>query len=486
MVGRIQGSNAGGHGRAGFELTYFEGRNAGAPTMSFTFPLQCRIGILLILLGGSGFAATLLQDVRLIDGTGRTPLEHADVLFDGDRIVAAGRHHSFSTPPGTSIIECTSMSVLPGLISDHSHLGQVDGITARSSNMTRENILRQLVQYEAYGVTTVMSLGLNLDVFYELQPQVHDASLPGADMFGADRGFGALQGAPPGGMGISDEQVYRPATPDAARAAVREAAQRHPTLLKLWLDDFHGTLPAKMSPEVYAAIIDEAHRLNLRVAAHVYYLEDAKQLVRAGIDVLAHGIRDRPVDSDFIRMLKERGVWYIPTLNLDETFYLFAERPELLKQPIVSHALQPALAAQLSDPVWRQTALSDHQKIEVENEALRINMQNLKALYDAGVKIGFGTDSGATPLRVAGFAEHRETQLLVAAGLSPLQTITLATKNAAGLLLLDDRGLIAPGKQADLLLVRGNPSRDIADLDAVQAVWRHGQRSEHIIENLSP
>ena len=279
-------------------------------------------------MGSGGRARNLLQDVRIIDGSGKVPIEHADLLFDHDRILRIGAHGSLATAPDTDKIDCSGMSVLPGLISDHSHLGQTDGTTARSDNMTRANILRQLVQYEAYGITTVTSLGLNTEVFYELQPSLHDGSLPGADMFGADRGFGAVHGGPPSEMGISDQQVYRPSTPQEGRAAVRQSVRRHPTLLKLWLDDFHGNEPAKIAPAIYQAIINEAHRLRVRVAAHVYYLDDAKDLVRAGIDVLAHGVRDRPVDAEFVQMLTHGAVWYIPTLDLDESFYLFAEQPQ--------------------------------------------------------------------------------------------------------------------------------------------------------------
>jgi imidazolonepropionase-like amidohydrolase len=431
-------------------------------------------------------SATLLRDVRLIDGSGRPPAEHTDLLFDGTTITAIGPHGSLGIAPGTTIVECTGMSVVPGLISDHSHLGQVDGTTAQSGNMTRANIVRQLAQYEAYGITTVMSLGLNMQVFYQLQPAVHQGSLPGADMFGADRGFGAVHGAPPGQMGISDQQVYRPPSPDAARAQVRESIQRQPTLLKLWLDDFHGSEPEKIEPAIYEAIIDEAHRHHYRVAAHVYYLDDAKKLVAAGIDVLAHGVRDKPVDAEFTTTLKQREVWYIPTLDLDESFYLFAQQPQLLQQPLLAHGLQPALATQLADPAWRRQTLSDANKIAVDKQARAVNLQNLKTLYDAGIKIGFGTDSGATPLRVAGFAEHRELTLLVEAGLTPLQAITLATQNAAALLNLDDRGLLAPGKLADLVLIRGNPATRIADLDSIQRVWRRGQPAPHVIDDFTP
>jgi imidazolonepropionase-like amidohydrolase len=305
-----------------------------------------------------------------------------------------------------------------------------------------------------------------------LQPQAHSGATRTADMYGADRGFGAPNGAPP----ALDTQVYRPQTPEEARAQVRETAQRHPDLIKIWVDDMHHTVPAKMSPEVYKAIIDEAHVNGIRVASHVYYLEDAKLLVGDGVDILAHGVRDTAVDPDFVKSIKARGTWYVPTLGLDESFYIYAEHPEWLQQPFLRRGLQPSLAAQLSDPAWRAKVLGDTKAVAAQKQSLATNMKNVKTLFDAGVNVGFGTDSGATPLRIAGFAEHRELKLLTDAGLTPLQAIQTATKNAAAVLHLDDRGVIAPGKLADLLVVDGDPSKDIAAVDNIDSVWRRGRK----------
>jgi imidazolonepropionase-like amidohydrolase len=428
----------------------------------------------------------VLSNLRVIDGEGGTPLEHADILIQGDKIIAVGVHGEMHIPASATVTSLAGRTALPGLISNHSHLGLVDGTEANGRNASRANILRQLRQYEAYGVTTVTSLGLNRAAFYELQPELHRGSLPGADFFGADRGFGVAGGAPPAGMGILEDQVYRPSTVPQARAQVRESAQRHPILLKIWVDDFHGTMPVKMSPHIYRAIIDEAHGKGLRVAAHVYYLDDAKRLVSNGIDVLAHGVRDRPVDADLIQAIKNRGAWYIPTLGLDEAFYIFAEHPEWAQQRLLQHALQPALAAEFDDPAWRAKVLADAQGVAVDKQARETNMKNVKTLYDAGVKIGFGTDSGATPLRIAGFAEHRELRLLTEAGLTPLQAIGIATKNAAALLELHDRGRIAPGLLADLLIVDGDPSTDIAATDAVAEVWHRGKRVAGTLDSFKP
>ncbi|MBV9948051.1 MAG: amidohydrolase family protein [Myxococcales bacterium] len=416
--------------------------------------------------------AVALRGVRLIDGTGTPPVADATLVVEGDRIVAAGA--GVAVPPGAHLIELQGKTVLPGLVSDHSHLGMVDGVSAGAGHASRENILRQLAQFEAYGVTTVMSLGLNGTMFYALQPALHRGELPGADIFGADRGIGMRAGAPP--VNAAPDQLDRVATADEARAAVQETATRHPTLIKIWVDDFHGSLPVTMSEEVYRAIIDEAHRLGLRVAAHVFYLEDAKRLVADGVDVLAHGVRDRPVDDEFVSAMRAHHTWYVPTLGLDETFYVYAEAPAWTKDPFFRRSLQPALVAQIDSPSWRSGILADAKKLRSDHDAFANNLRNVKTLHDAGVAIGFGTDSGATPLRIPGFAEHHELSLLVQAGIAPIQAIRLATSRAAELLGLTDRGELTAGKLADFCVVDGDPSRDIENASRIVEVWRQGRR----------
>ena len=428
----------------------------------------------------------VLHDATMVGGKELESLDHVDIVMEGERIAKVGHKGDFDKLPRAHLIDMAGKTVLPGLISDHSHLGLVDGTGANGKNATRANILRQLRQYEVFGVTTVVSLGLNQQSFYDLQPSLHAGTERGADFFGADRGFGAPDGAPPAAMGLQADQVYRPASVDEARSQVRETAARHPTLIKIWVDDFHGAMPAKVDPAVYKAIIDEAHRSGIRVAAHVFYLDDAKRLVDDGVDVLAHGVRDQPVDDDFVRALVKRKVWYVPTLGLDESFYLFAKHPELADTPLLHQALQPALAAQFADPAWREKVLSDERKLTTDEASFRMNKENLLTLFQAGVQIGFGTDSGATPLRIPGFAEHHELALLVQAGLTPLQAIATATKNAAELLRLKDRGVIEAGKLADLLVVDGSPAQNIADVDRVVEVWHRGKKVADRLSAFSP
>jgi imidazolonepropionase-like amidohydrolase len=427
----------------------------------------------------------VLKDVRVIDGAGGPPIEHGAIVIKGDRIVSVGPVDKVYWPKSAQIVESRGKTVLPGFISDHSHVGQVDGTGTGPQNYNRSNILRQLRQYEVYGVTTVTALGLNGSLFYELRPELHSGLLPGSDLFGADRGIGIPNGAPPT-FNLPETQLYRVATTEQAVQAVDEMAIRKPDLIKIWIDDFHGSLRVKMSPEVYGAATQEAHKLGLRVAAHIYYLSDAKSLVNAGVDVIAHGVRDQPVDAEFISLMKSHHVWYIPTIGLDESSYVYAEKPEWLNDQFLAHALQPALAAELHDADWRTKTLGNQKQVETAKASVATNKRNLKTLFDAGVNIGFGTDSGATALRIPGFAEHRELELMVDAGLTPLQAINLATANAAALLHLEDRGVLAAGKLADLIVVDGNPAAQIKDTRNIEAVWRRGKLVSKEVQDFTP
>ena len=362
----------------------------------------------------------------------------------------------------------------------HSHLGLVKGTsTASPENYTRENVAHQLDTYEGLGVTAVMSLGTNRDVLYTWRDEQRQGKLGGADIFTADRGIGVPGGVPP--FPLPDDQVYRPKTADEARAAVRETATRHPDLVKIWLDDMFGKLP-KMEPEVFRAAIeeahaaaDEAHRHGLRVAAHVFYLADAKALVGAGIDVLAHGVRDLPVDADLIAAMKARGVIYIPTLALDESQFIYAEHPPWMHEPGFMVAAGPELRDLWLGPEYFRKVVTDPLR-DRNKEALATGMRNVKTLADAGVLLAMGTDSGAMPTRLAGWGEHRELQLLVKSGLTPMQALVSATAGSARVLGQDaDRGTLEPGKRADFLVLEGNPLEEIGATLRIDTVW-HGGR----------
>jgi imidazolonepropionase-like amidohydrolase len=428
-----------------------------------------------------------LRGERLVDGSGGPPVDDAVVVMDGETILAAGPASTTSIPSDAQIVDLTGKTVLPGFISDHSHVGVVSGVDVGAASYNRANILRQLHQYEAYGVTTIVALGLNgAPLFEEVRAEMHAGSAPGSDLYGVDRGIGVPDGAPPAAMlPLGPDQLFRPSTADEARQAVRAMAANHTDLVKLWLDDFGGAVPAKMKPEVYQAVIDEAHKQGVRVAAHIHDLDDAKAVVAAGVDILAHGVRDKPVDADLLNVMKARGVWYVPTLSLDEATFVYADVPTWMAEPFFQHSLQAPVRARITDPAWRDKTQKDP-KSAAARASLAMNLRNVKAVFDAGIPVGFGSDSGATPLRIPGFAEHRELALLVQAGLTPLQAITLATRNAAALIGLSDRGLVSAGKRADLVVFDADPSQAIENSHSIRAVWHRGKPVSGPIDAFEP
>lgn len=435
------------------------------------------------LVVGSAMAEPVaFEHARLIDGTGSLAQPDATVVINNGEIISVG----IPAPADARHVDLSGKTLMPALISDHVHVGLVKGTGASRDNYTRANILAALKQYSDYGVLTVTALGLNRSPLFDtLRQEQHDGRNPGADLYGVDQGIGAPDGVPPAAMvkGVGPDQVFRPTTPEEARKDVDQMIAEHTDLVKIWVDDFRNDVPdgktyPMMPPAIYQAVIDEAHQHGTRVAVHIHDLAVAKAIVAAKADILAHGVRDQPVDHDLIAAMLRQGTWYIATLDLDEANYLYAEQPDLLSNPFVLAGIDPALRRQFTDPKWRAETLAKP-LTKASHYALSVNQKNLAVLYRAGVKVGFGTDSGAAPTRIPGFAEHRELYLTVQAGLSPVQAISLATGNAAALMNLSDRGVIVPGRRADLLVVNGNADENIAAVDQIDQVWQRGTLVSH-------
>lgn len=413
----------------------------------------------------------LFENARVFDGQrdrGITP-----VLIDGARIVHIGTPLP-AAATGARRVDYTGKTLLPALVSDHAHVGNTQGLEHGDRFYTRDNVVRDLRQFQRYGITTVTALGMNGADFFALRAEVNADPRLGAQLHGAGGGIGAPDGAPPAdSMGLRHDPVARPHTAEQARAAVATQHADGVDLIKLWVDDLGGKRPM-MTSEVYRAAIAEAHARGLTVAAHIHDLDQARDLVDAGVDILAHGIRDRAVDPMLARKMRDQGTWYIPTVAIDEANYWYAEHPQALQQPFLRQALHRDVLARWSQPEWQRAQLAGS-GIPAAREAVATNLDNVRRLHAAGVKLGFGTDAGAMPHRVIGVAEHRELQLLVQAGLSPAQALQVATSQAADLLGLADRGRIAAGKRADLLVLDADPLTDIANTQRIGAVWQAGQ-----------
>lgn len=412
----------------------------------------------------------LIKNVTLIDGTGAAARPHMDILLKGDRVFRVSKD-KLNTQPNIRIIDLSGKTVMPLLICAHAHIGVLRGISVDAENYNRENILHQLVRYEQYGIGAILCMGTDRPlIFHGFRDSSEKGLLAGARFYSAGYGF-STPGGPPGGSWT--DHLFRPATAEQVPAEMDSLAKLHPTVVKMWVDDFGGHA-VKMKPAIYQAIIREAHKHGIRAAAHLYYLEDAHLLVDAGLDIIAHSIRDKEIDDGLLKEMKEKGVIYIPTLTRDEFTYIYADKPGWLDDPFFKASLEPGVYDMISSKSYQEKIKNspDYQK---NKHAVEIAMINLKKIYNAGILVALGTDSGAEPVRAQGFSEQRELELMVNAGLTPMQAIRVGTRNAAICLKINNRyGELAPGKNADFIVLAANPEKDIRNTRKIESVWKNG------------
>ena len=408
---------------------------------------------------------TILHNVSIIDGTG-TPVRKNTNLVIRDGII---QNISQSIPAGGMSIDMTGKFIMPLISNAHCHLGNVKDTTMSASNYTPANVRHQLQRYLDYGVGAILSMGTEQPIGVKIRDSSRAGLIPGATMYSAIYGFGVRSSLPPESMGFS--HIYRPETKEEAIKDVEELAPMKPDAIKIWVDG-----NPTMKEEIYTAIINEAHKHGIRVASHLYRLSDARKLVAAGVDIIAHSIRDEEIDDAFAAEIKKRNIIYIPTLSLDEFAFIYAENPEWLSDPFFRAALDPGVYEMITSPAYKEK-IRNNPAAQREKEALRIAMKNLLTLFRAGVTIALGTDSGAMPIRVQGFAEHLEMELMVQAGLSPLEAIRVATLNSAILLkAAEQTGSLEPGKAASFIVLDKDPSADIRNTRQINAIWVKGRK----------
>jgi imidazolonepropionase-like amidohydrolase len=395
-------------------------------------------------------SVTAFTGITLIDGTGGAPVSNATLVVRDGRVLAAGPSARVTIPAGATRVALNGKTVIPGLVNAHGHVNTPD----------------DLATYAAYGVTTVYSLGGEpASVFAERRAQRQSAT--GATGGGAAGGsrYARVYAAGP---------VLTPTSADDARAQVTAAAAQQVDIIKIRVDDNLGTAP-KMTRDVYRAVIREAHARNQRVAVHFYYLSDAKDLLDAGADFMAHSVRDLPVDAAFVSALKTSGHCYSPTLMREVSTFVYETTPAFFADSqFLAHANRQWMAT-VQEPA-RQQAMRSSASAQRYKAQLPVAMRNLKALADAGVPIAMGTDTGPMG-RFQGYFELMELEMMVDAGLTPQQVLTSATRDAARCMQIDrEVGTLEGGKWADFVVLNASPLEKISNVRRQHSVWIGGVR----------
>jgi imidazolonepropionase-like amidohydrolase len=423
-------------------------------------------GLILHAQPGARPFATLFSGARLIVGDG-TAIERAEWLVDNGRVTAVGREATLKTPPGTVRVSLAGKTVIPALVNLHGHVGYQGAEAFVAENYTADNIVDHLRRYAYYGVGTVVSLGTDAGAAADgiRQEQLGPGRFGEAQLRHAGRGF-ALPNAGPAFPAMRPSP-YGVTTADEARRLVRELATRGVDVVKIWVDDRNGTVP-KLPPEVYGAVIEEAHAQTLKVIAHVYYLADAKALARAGIDGFAHPVRDAEVDGELVDLLKARSIFVMANMSLAERGSR-PGRPAWLSDPFLSDSVDARALDRLAQALDARTP----EAVERGATTFRNIERSLRRLVSAGVPVVLGSDSGI-PDHFMGYTEHRELEVMAAAGMSPADVLAAATGRAAAAMGLTDVGIIARGRRANFVVLNANPLEDISRTKQIDAVYLEG------------
>jgi len=387
-------------------------------------------GALMTVGAQRGTTVTVFEGARLITGDGSAPVADSAFVVTNGQFTAVGRKGQIQVPAGAAHVDLTGKTVIPAIVDAHKHLA-----------VERAALVDQLQHFAYYGVGVAMSMGQDTgDVAY----QVRQETIPNAARNRtAGRGFSAPE---PG----RTTAPFWVTTEAEARKDVQELAAKKVDLVKIWVDDRDHTV-TKLSPALYTAIIDEAHKHNLRTIAHIYTLEDAKGVLRAGIDAFAHSVRDKDIDDEFVKMMKAKPNMFVdPNLpdrgvKVDRSW---------LRESMTAEEFGKVQAESKDDPKAQAF--------------FGIQSRNLKRLNAEGIKIVLGTD-GAVP-----WAAHEEMVDMVASGMTPAQVLVAATRNAAALLQIKDVGTVENGKSADFVVLNANPLDDITNTRKISDVYLRG------------
>jgi imidazolonepropionase-like amidohydrolase len=413
----------------------------------------------------------LLDNVRVIIGDGSV-LESGALLVDGGRIRAVGLRSEIELDSSVEVIDLSGKTIMPALIDSHAHLGYEGHTSWGAENYSRENLIDHLQRYAYYGFSAVFSAGSDPDV---LANQVQQAQLAGE--FPSARFLFAAGMAPPG-QGPNDQFLthavaleqqtgqrilYGVDSIEQVIDSVREIAAKNISVIKIWVDDRGGS-QQKLTPQLYRAINDEAAENGIEIYVHQQYAEDMPDLLEAGVSGFLHGRIGAGLGREIAQQISAANAFVVPNMGLGEL-----RREAIGTDEFLRASLPASVVARLGESGQR---LLNANREEAHEAELRASFGHL---LDANVDIVLGTDAGAVPDHFFGYTGHRELEIFVRLGMTPMQAIVAATSKPAQRLGLDDLGLLQPGYSADLVVLDENPLNDIRNTRSISLVFLNGK-----------
>lgn len=410
--------------------------------------------------------STVFHGFRLIVGDGRPAIDDAVLVVRDGLVVSAGSRDQTEIPEGASLSSLAGRTVMPTIVNPHGHIGYYKGTGTDKANFDRANVIDHLRRFVYHGVSVIQSLGTDRD---DIELAVRDEQRAGtlddpelALLFSASNGLAApTPGAENGGAFFAPDVIREVSTPEQARSVVRDVVAKNPDVIKFWVDDRNGT-KEKLDAEVYTAIIDEAHRHGKKAVAHIYELGDAKGVVRAGADGIAHMVREPGPDEELLTLLRNSGAFVFTSMSIQRGLQ---QGLGWLDDPLLAETI----GAEARDLIRNQFGGIPSEMKDALNRGYQVLESSLPKYVDAGVTVLMSADTGVIT-QYPGFAEHREIEAMVDAGMPALEAIKASTLLPAQMLGLTDRGSLEPGMRADFIVLTADPLEAIVNTRKIESV----------------
>jgi imidazolonepropionase-like amidohydrolase len=449
-------------------------------------------GLILAMAGAAAAQAptvTVFEGARLITGDGSAPIENSAFVVTNDRITQIGRRGEVQVPAGAKRVDISGKTVMPTMVDLHGHFGfqNIPAGTMSKQTFTRENLIDHMQRLAFHGVGAAVGVGDLVDRsdmhggrtgWGDVPLKLREEVVPGAALFRTSGAGMAWPGSGAQGDPSRVDVSYPVSTPQEARAAVDDYVKTKPAFIKIWVDDRRGTKNT-LTPDLYRAIADEAHKFNVPVAVHNVKLDDAKELLRAGVEGWLHTpVRDGDVvDDEIVGIVKDRvarndrpAMWITLSMITSWANLAGGTRPAWLDDPLLRATYSPEqIEKYWGEPLKKMTPEAVARvKKNFENDG-----RNAMKLRAAGMRVVDGTDTGQNRFLI-GYFNHLDLESMVAIGMTPMEAIVGATRDGAAIAHLDT-GLVAPGKNADFIVLDANPLESISNTRRINTVYLRGQ-----------